>query len=96
MLAAAVMVDESDAQQDTLLKIVCCNMVQRAMSTGDDVFGVTQQSITAGPYTQSLSYSNPGGDMYITKSEKRMLGISGTGKGRTLMYGMAGDRDARC
>ena len=96
MLAAAVMVDESDAQQYTLLKIVCCNMVQRAMSTSDDAFGATQQSITAGPYTQSFSYSNPSGNMYITKAEKRMLGISGTGRGRTLMYGMAGDRDARC
>ena len=95
MLAAAVMVDESDMQQDTLLKIVCCNMVQRSMSTGDDMFGVSQQSITAGPYTQSFNYSNPSGDLYITKSEKRMLGISGTGKGRTLMYGMAGDYDAR-
>lgn len=93
MLAASVEVDESDEQQMALLKIVTCNMVQRSMSTGGDMYGVTQQSMTAGPYAQTFNYANPTGDLYITKSEKRLLGISGTGKGRTIMYAMAGDDD---
>ena len=93
MLDAYVTVDETDEQQMKLLKIVVCNMVERAMSTGGDIFGVTQQSMTAGPYAQTFNYANPTGDLYITKSEKRVLGISGTGKGRTIMYQMAGDAD---
>ena len=94
MLAAYVTVDDSDEQQAALLKIVTCNMVQRRMVASDDAFDVTQQSVTAGPYTQSNTFSNPSGGMYISKAEKRLLGISGTGKGRTIMYGMAGDEDA--
>ena len=93
MLDAYVTVDETDEQQMKLLKIVVCNLVERAMSTGGDIFGVTQQSMTAGPYAQTFNYANPTGDLYITKSEKRLLGISGTGKGRTIMYQMAGDAD---
>ncbi|MBQ1449575.1 MAG: hypothetical protein IIZ12_01390 [Eggerthellaceae bacterium] len=94
MLAASVTVDETDEQQMALLKIVTCNMVQRSMSTASgDTYGVSQQSMTAVGFTQQYTYTNPTGDLYITKSEKRLLGISGTGKGRTLIYGMAGDDD---
>lgn len=91
MLDAYVLVDETDKKQVQLLKIVACSMVERAMSTGGDMYGVTQQSMTAVGFTQQYTYANPTGDLYITKSEKRMLGISGTGNGRTLMYQMAGD-----
>ena len=93
MLDAYVTVDETDEQQMNLLKIVVCNMVERAMSTGGDMYGVTQQSMTAVGFTQQYTYANPTGDLYISKAEKRMLGISGTGKGRTIMYGMAGDEN---
>lgn len=97
MLDAYVTVDETDEKQMQLLKIVVCNMVERAMSTasddGVDLYGVTQQSMTAVGFTRQFSYANPTGDLYITKSEKRLLGISGTGKGRTLMYQMAGDEN---
>ena len=93
MLDAYVTVDETDEKQMQLLKIVVCNMVERAMSTGGDMYGVTQQSMTAVGFTQQYTYANPTGDLYISKAEKRMLGISGTGKGRTIMYGMAGDEN---
>ena len=58
-------------------RIVSCNMVIRAMSAAQDTFGLSQSSMTAGPYTQSWTYSNPSGDMYLTKAERKMLGISG-------------------
>ena len=93
MLDAYVTVDETDEKQLNLLKIVVCNMVERAMSTGGDTYGVSQQSMTAVGFSQQYTYANPTGDLYITKSEKRMLGISGTGKGRTLSYVMAGDEN---
>lgn len=77
MLTALVDVDTDDENQAQLLKQVCCSMVIRAMSaTESDTFGASQMSMTAGPYTQSFNYANPSGDMYITRLEKRLLGIT--------------------
>lgn len=77
VLSKLVAVDPNDEQQDALLKTVCCNMVIRAMSaTESDMFGVSQSSMTAGPYSQSMNYANPSGDMYLTKMEKRLLGVT--------------------
>ena len=77
---ATVMIDSLVTIDDTTLdraNVVCCNMVIRAMSASQsDSFGLSQSSMTAGPYTQSWSYANPSGDMYMTKMEKRMLGIT--------------------
>ena len=62
---------------DAKAKIVCCNMVIRAMSAStSDSFGLSQQSMTAGPYTEQWTFANPSGDMYLTRMEKRMLGIT--------------------
>lgn len=77
-LAAMVKVDESDTEQAELLKIVTCNMVIRAMSATDtDGFGIDQLSMAAGPYSETRHFSNPSGDMYLTKREKKLLGIGG-------------------
>ena len=65
------------ADKMELAKVVCCNMVIRAMSASQsDAYGLSQSSMTAGPYTQSWSYANPSGDMYLTKLDKQMLGIT--------------------
>ena len=93
MLSALVEVDETDEEQAELLKMVCCNMVIRAMSASEyDAFGASQMSMTAGPYTQQWTYSNPSGDMFITKMEKRLLGISTSYIG-TIRPMMAGEHD---
>lgn len=77
MLSRLVEVDETDEGQAELLKVVSCSMVIRSMSqTASELFGVSQSSITAGVYSQSTSYANPSGDMYLTRMEKRLLGIS--------------------
>lgn len=71
-----VTVDFSDEHQAAVLKAVSCSMVQRAMiATESGAFGVTQQTISADIYSQTQSFSNPTGDLYFTKDEKRMLGI---------------------
>ena len=76
MLKRLVDVREGDADQAALLLATCCNMVIRAMSASQsDGFGLSQQTMTAGPYSQSFSYSNPSGDLYLTRMEKRALGI---------------------
>lgn len=91
--AFACTIDVSDESQMQRLNIVCCNMVIRAMSATEvDSFGASNMSMTAGPYTQSWTYANPSGDMYITKAEKRMLGIT-SGYIGTIRPMMAGDHD---
>jgi len=64
-------------------KIVSCNMVIRALAASDsqnDAFGATSVTTTAGPYSQSVSFANPSGDLYFTKLDKKMLGIRGGGR----------------
>ena len=64
-------------------KIVSCNMVIRSMAASDsqnDAFGATSVTTTAGPYSQSVSFANPSGDLYFTKLDKKMLGIRGGGR----------------
>lgn len=93
MLDSLVAVDDSDEQQAALLKTVCCSMVIRAMSaTEADSFGVSQTSMTAGPYSQSWTYNNPSGDMYLTRMEKRLLGITTSYIG-SIRPMMAGEHD---
>lgn len=76
-IASLVRVDASDCMQASALKIVCCSMVQRAMNaSANDAFGISQQTITADIYSQSMSFANPSGDFYLTASEKRLLGIT--------------------
>ena len=67
--------DSSDPTTAANLKTVSCNMVIRVMSASGDI-GISQGSMTAGVYSQSWTYSNPAGDMYLTKLEKRLLGIT--------------------
>ena len=77
VLNKLVKVVEGDSEQAELLKFVCTNMVCRSVSAnGMDVLGASQASVTAGPYTQSFSFATPSGDMYLTKLEKRLLGIT--------------------
>jgi len=93
MLEALVDIDVADSAQLRRLNMVCCNMVIRAMSATEvDSYGASNMSMTAGPYTQSWTYANPSGDMYITKAEKRMLGIT-SGYIRSIRPMMAGDHD---
>lgn len=75
-LQALVEVDTEDETQAANLKMVCCNMVKRAMtSAASDAFGVTDATATMGPFTQRVAYANPSGDMYVLKSERILLGI---------------------
>lgn len=57
-------------------KGVVCGMVKRAMISGD-LSGITQSQQVAGPFTQGLTYSNPTGDLYLTRADRRRLGFAG-------------------
>lgn len=62
----------AEASPATLRRITCA-IAKRAL-LGADTAGVSQSTQTAGPYTESFSYSNPAGDLYLTKAEKQALG----------------------
>ncbi len=76
---AAVLIDSyGEPKSDDAAMVVSCMVVRRAMSsTTADLFGVSQTSMTAGSYQQQWTYANPGGDIYLTKQEKSMLGHGG-------------------
>ncbi|MDD7465491.1 MAG: Gp19/Gp15/Gp42 family protein [Actinomycetaceae bacterium] len=62
---------------DATLTRVTCAIVKRAMSKPlgiEAAQGASSASMTAGPYSQQLSFSNPAGDLYLTKAEARSLG----------------------
>lgn len=61
------------ASKATLIAIACA-MVKRAMIAGSDNAGLSSTQETAGPYSQTLTYSNPTGDLYLTRAEKQRLG----------------------
>ena len=72
------------AGQDTLRR-VCCAAVIRALQSGD-MMGVSQTSQTTGPFSEQVTYANPGGDLYLTRAEKKTLG----GMQRVAQFDMAG------
>ena len=79
---AAVLIDawNANASDDAKL-VVSCNTVIRALgSIGSGMMGVpmgaTQGSASAVGYSQSWTYSSGGtGELYLTKTDKKMLGV---------------------
>lgn len=71
---------DTDAIDDDLLKIVSCRMVRRVLGDSEDMgnfpVGSTQGSMSALGYSQSFTISNGSvGELYLSKIEKKMLGI---------------------
>lgn len=56
------------------VKSVVCAMAKRSLVSGISA-DITQESSSVGGYSQSFTYANPTGDMYIKDSEKRLLGL---------------------
>lgn len=62
---------------DRNAKSVCCAMVSRSASVPSGYEGVKQATQTGGPYSEMLTYVNPGGDLYLTKFDRERLGLIG-------------------
>lgn len=76
IIDAYVTADTTDERWLARARLVSCAMVNRALQASEsDAYGVSQATMTAGPYTQNVSYSNPSGDLYLTATEKRTLSI---------------------
>lgn len=78
---AAVIIDHynSDADADTK-RVVSCRMVRRPLGDGEDgvsfPMGATQGTATALGYSQSWTMgSGSSGELYLSKLEKKLLGV---------------------
>ena len=93
---SGVDVDEKIALDDTgSYKLLCtgvvCNSVKRAICTPIDSQPVETFSQTAGPYSESLKYTNPNGDLWFSKKELKELGIYGKNKVYSITPKTEGD-----
>ncbi len=75
---------------DANAKAVCCGIVSRMMATPADLYGVSQYSQGTGSYSASMTYSNPTGDMYLSKTDRQRLGLWG-GRIRSIQAMTAGE-----
>lgn len=76
IIDSMVDIDESDEKQMRLACTISCSMVKRAMASGmDAALGVSQGTISADIYSQTFTFANPGGDLYLTQMERKLLGI---------------------
>lgn len=66
----------SGALDPDLAADVVCEMVQSASSSPAGV-GVESLQSGAGPFQQTLKYTNPVGDLFLTKKQRRLLGCGG-------------------
>ncbi len=67
-----------DWQQQPVNRLarICCAMVKRSMQSDvQNPNALTQFSQTAGPFSESGTYSNPNGDLYPLRSELKDLGV---------------------
>lgn len=64
---------ELDVDTRVLVRNVVCSMAKRAMMSPNS--DISSESMGVGGYTQSLTYANPAGDIYLKDSERRILGI---------------------
>ena len=77
---AAVLIDSyAEGASANVKKVVSCRMVIRAVGDGgtsDVPIGASQGSMSALGYSQSWTLANGAtGELYLSKAEKRMLGI---------------------
>ena len=83
-------VDPDDEVQRANLLRVTCAVVNRSLSAGAFA-GLSSVSQGAGGYTANVAVYNPAGDYYLTKAERKVLGISGGRVGSTDPYGKEAD-----
>lgn len=80
-------------QFDRSATAVCCAIAHRSLSVPAGLEGANQYSQTAGSYNASVTFSNPTGDIYLSKTELKRLGLYGQRIGAVmpLMPEVAGD-----
>ena len=68
-----------DPTDSDLAKMVVCQMVERALATSSDDYGTVDNGIQSiSSYSNTWTWSNGVGDLYIKQSERRLLGVGGS------------------
>lgn len=67
-----------------LPEMVTCNMVRRSMGSADVGDGVSTQQQSAGPFSTSLTFANPQGNLYASKAELKLLGCGARARAYTI------------
>lgn len=64
------------------VQLVVHEMVKRALDSpaGDELAGVQQATGQTGPFTTTLQYTNPDGNLYLSRDDRRMLSAGRPGK----------------
>lgn len=70
---AGVSADRSDDAQTRCLELVTCNLVKRCFARGG--YGASTTSEAADGISLSTTWANPEEQMYLTKAERKLLGI---------------------
>ena len=79
-----------DGVDAAVLRLVCVDIVRNAMQTPEVGAGVSSLNLTAGPFSQQVSYHNEADDLYLTKKHKRLLGC---GRQRAFSIDLLAGRD---
>ncbi len=78
LIRAYVREDIGDVDPDVLV-MVSCAMVKRAL-IGAETGGVSALDLQAGPFAERRQFSNPTGDLYLSKAEKDSLSTASRGR----------------
>lgn len=63
---------------DRAAESVCCSLARRSLNVPAGFEGASQYSQAAGAYSASLTFANPGGEIYLGKSDRAKLGLAGS------------------
>ena len=76
--SGVLIVPDDEVQANNLVRVTC-DVTQRVLlaqfESGGDMVGVSKYQEQADVWSASVTYKNPFGDMYLTKEDKRLLGI---------------------
>lgn len=81
-----LMIEDSTAYANTA-KMVTVDIVARVLMTSTDHEPMTQFAESANGYSVSGSFLNPGGGIFITNQEKKLLGLKTQKLGVIDFYG---------
>ena len=73
-----------------LLKLISLEMVKSAIASPDHSSDLASANLTAGPFSQQLSFREESDDLYLTKKHRRWLGI---GRQRAFSVDLIGGGD---
>lgn len=68
---------ETDPYRLAAAKTVVCNMVARKLSSDGLASSVQQQTLSAGPYSETYTFANAGEALYVTRRELQSLKLIG-------------------